>query len=86
MLQRATRQKMIFFGQVMRADGLEKQMMLACGEGRRIKGWQRKRWMEEILVGAGMDLEELREAVRNRNTWRLLTVTVAKIHRIYGTR
>src|SRR6218665_710121 len=27
---------------VMRADGLEKEMMLACGEGRRRRGWPRK--------------------------------------------
>ena len=47
MLERATRQKMMFFRHVMRADGVEKEIMLAYGEGRR--GRPRKRWMEEIL-------------------------------------
>ena len=86
MLQRATKQKMMFFGHVMRADGLEKEMMLACGEGRRRRGWPRKRWMEEILVGTKMGLEELREVVRNRSARRMLTMTFAMINRIDGTR
>ena len=30
--QLATRLKLRFFGHVMRSDGLEKEMMLACGE------------------------------------------------------
>src|SRR6218665_1031884 len=59
LLQKAIRPKMMFFGHVMGADGLEKEMMLACGEGRR--GRPRKRWMGEILVGTKMGLEELRE-------------------------
>ena len=32
----------------MRSDGLEKEMMLACGEGRRKQGRPRKRWMDVI--------------------------------------
>jgi len=69
----------------MRADGLEKEMMLACGEGRR-RGRPSKRRMEEILVGTGMGLEGLREVVRNRRALWMMTTTVAKIHRINGTR
>ena len=60
LLHRTTRQKMMLFGRVMRTNGLEK-MALACGEGRRRRPW--KRWMEETLVGTGMDLEELREVL-----------------------
>jgi len=33
--QRTAKQKMLFFGHMMRANGLEKEMMLACGERRR---------------------------------------------------
>ena len=36
--QTAIRRKLGFFGYVMRSDGLEKRMMLACGEGRRRRG------------------------------------------------
>ena len=64
---------------------MEKEIMLAFGEGRR-SGRPKKRWMEEILVGTGVDLEELREAATNRSAWRLLTMTVAKIRQIDGTR
>ena len=84
--QRAARQKLMYFGHVMRADGLEKEMMLACGEGRRGRGRPRKRWMEEIHETMNMNLPELREATRDRNTWRRLTMTVARIQRIDGTR
>jgi len=53
--------------------------------------WRRYWWvkllfnMEEILVGMGMGLEELREVVRNQGAWRMLTMKVARIHRIEGT-
>ena len=33
--QRAAKQKMTFCGHVMRANSMEKDMMLTCGEGRR---------------------------------------------------
>src|SRR3984885_4766589 len=66
--QRAARQKLMFFGHVMRSDGQEKEMMLACGEGERRRGRPRKRWMEEIHEKMKMNLEELREATRDANT------------------
>src|SRR6218665_2406836 len=37
MRQRAAKQKLMFFGHMMRANGMEKDMMLAYGEGRRKK-------------------------------------------------
>ena len=40
--QTVLRAKLRFFGHVMRSDGLEKEMMLACGEGSRKQGRQRK--------------------------------------------
>jgi len=84
--QRAMRQKVTYFGHVMRADGMEKEMMLACGEGKRGRGRPRKRWMEEIHETMRMNLPELRETTRDRNAWRRLTMTVARIQRIDGTR
>src|SRR6218665_1315631 len=38
LLERATRQKMMRFEHVMRTNGLEKEMMLSCGDGRRRRG------------------------------------------------
>ena len=84
--QRAIRQKMAYFGHVMRANGMEKEMMLACGEGKRRRGRPRKRWMEEIHETTKMNLSELRETARDRDAWRRLAMTVARIHRIDGTR
>src|ERR1700733_8690320 len=84
--QRAARQKLMFFGHVTRTDGLENEMMLACGEGERRRGRPRKRWMEEIHEKMKMNLEELRKATTDRDTWRRTIKAVARIPRIKGTR
>ena len=54
------------FGHVMRSDGLEKGMMLACGEGRRRRGRPRRRWMDEIHEVTGIKLAELRDVTTER--------------------
>ena len=64
--QMALRRKLGFFGHIMRSKGLEKEMMLACGEGRRKKGRPRIKWMDEIHERAGMNLVELRDATLER--------------------
>ena len=46
--QMAIRRKLGFFGHIMRSKGLEKEMMMACGEGRRKRGRPREKWMDEI--------------------------------------
>jgi len=47
--QTSLRRKLGFFGRVMRSDGLEKEMMLTHGDGRRRRrGRPRKKWMDEI--------------------------------------
>ena len=84
--QRAIRQKLMYFGHVMRAEGMEKEMVLACGEGRRIRGRPRTRWMEEIHKRTAMNLTQLRDAVRSREDWRKLVKTVARVPRTDGTR
>src|SRR6218665_1764158 len=67
--QRAAKQKLMFFGHMMRANGMEKDMMLAYGEGRRKRDRPMKRWMEETLKMSGMILAELRDAVEDRDLW-----------------
>jgi hypothetical protein len=86
LLQRIIKQKMMYFGHVMRADGLEKEMMLACGEGTRRRGRPRTRWMEDVHRKTTMNLAELRDKTQNRVEWRRLVVTVAKVPRTDGTR
>ena len=68
----------------MRSDGLEKGMMLACGEERRRK--PRRRWMDEIHEVTGMKLAELRDVTKERKQWRRLAMMVARVLRTDGTR
>src|SRR6218665_1680775 len=52
--QKAIRRKIRFFGHVIRSDGLEKGMMLECGEGRRRRrGRPRRRWMDSVRIAGG---------------------------------
>ena len=84
--QRAAKQKLMFIGHVMRANGIEKNMMLAYREGRRKRSRLMKRWMEEILTMSGMNLTELRNAAEDRDFWRKLTLVIARALRVDSTR
>src|ERR1043165_8784519 len=78
-LQQTVLRAKLRFGHVMRSDGLEKDMMLAYGEGRRKQGRPRKKWMDEILETTGMNLAELRDATTDRRKWKGLIKTVARV-------
>ena len=52
-----------------RADSLEKTLMLRMIEGRRIRGWQRMRQLDNITNSMDMDLSKLRKTVENREAW-----------------
>jgi len=56
----------------MLSDGLEKGMMLACGEGRRRR--PRRRWMDELQEVTGMKLAELMDVTTERKQWRRLGI------------
>ena len=68
-----------YFGHIMRReDSLEKTLMLGKCEGKRRRGRQRMRWLDNVCEATNMKLTELREVVEDRRAWRALVHEVTK--------
>ena len=71
--------KLQYFGHLMRrVDSLEKTLMLGGIGGRRRRGRQRMRWLDDITDSMHMSLGELLGLVMDREAWRAPIHGVAK--------
>ena len=71
--------KLQSFGHLMqRVDLLEKTLTLGRIEGRRRKGQQRMRWLDDITDSMDMSWNKLWEMVKDRRAWHAAVHVVSK--------
>ena len=68
------------FGHLMRrANSLEKTVMLGKIEGKRIRGWQRMRWLDSITDSVDVNLNKLWELVKDSGVWHVAVHGIQRV-------
>ena len=79
LLERLMLKLKLQFGHLMRrTNSLKKSLMRGKIEGKRRRGWQRMRWLDNITDSNDMDLCKLQEIVKDRGACRAAVHGVAK--------
>ena len=63
---------------MLRADSLERSLMLGKIGGRKRRGQQRMRWLGGITNSTDMNLSKLQEIVKDRGAWHAVVPGVTK--------
>ena len=68
-----------YFDHLMRrVDSLEKTLMLGNIEGKRKRGWQKLRWLDNVTDSMDMVLSKLQDIVKDKEAWHVADHGVTK--------